>query len=143
MMNRQQKHHSYLFFASASVLVGLFLNLFLFACTPSKSKSTGQGDPSTANQTTAKLSPEAEKLELITHGQKVYSQNCVACHNPNPKLDGSVGPAIYGSSLELVSARVLRAAYPPGYKPKRPSGQMPAFAGLEKDIPALHAFLNQ
>ncbi len=86
---------------------------------------------------------EMQKVNLVEKGQKVYSQNCVACHNPNPKLDGAIGPSLYGSSLELISARVLKASYPAGYKPKRTSSLMPALAGLEKEIPALHAFLNQ
>ena len=138
-MKKQLKEYYKLFFASASVLA----SLLLLACPQPDAKSSSKKDPSSASQQPSQISPEAEKLNLITRGQKVYSQNCVACHNPNPKQDGAVGPAIYGSSLELVSARVLRAAYPPGYKPKRPTGQMPAFAGLEKEIPALHAFLNQ
>jgi mono/diheme cytochrome c family protein len=79
---------------------------------------------------------------LESRGRAVYTSNCIACHNPNPSLDGSLGPAIAGSGLDLISYRVLTRAYPPGYKPKRKSGVMPAFPQLEKDIPGLHAYLN-
>jgi mono/diheme cytochrome c family protein len=119
--------------ASASVVAG-FLS---FSCTKSTLPQNITSSPA------QQLSPEAEKITLLEHGQKLYSQNCIACHNPNPKLDGAVGPAIYGSSLELLKARILKGAYPPRYKPKRPSAQMPVLTGLEKEIPALHAFLNQ
>ena len=78
----------------------------------------------------------------VDRGRSVYAANCTACHNANPRLDGAVGPAIHGSSLELLEARVLRAAYPAGYKPKRETHLMPAMPFLKDDIPALHAYLN-
>ena len=51
-------------------------------------------------------------------GRAIYLSNCAACHNPDPSKDGSVGPAIKGASRELIEARLMRASYPPGYKPK-------------------------
>lgn len=63
-------------------------------------------------------------------GKQVYQTNCIACHNVDPKKDGSVGPSVFGSSKELVEARVLRADYPPNYKPKRSTRMMPPFPGL-------------
>ena len=75
-------------------------------------------------------------------GLRVYRVNCTACHNVDPAVDGSVGPAIKGSSRELIEARVLRAEYPPGYTPKRDSKLMPAQPHLAKDIDALAAFLE-
>ncbi len=81
--------------------------------------------------------------QLKERGKVIYVSSCIACHNVDPSKDGSVGPAIKGSSLELISARVLRAAYPAGYKPKRETAQMPALPHLEKEIPALHAYLNE
>jgi mono/diheme cytochrome c family protein len=84
----------------------------------------------------------AKEPDPVARGQAVYLSNCAACHNVNPKLDGSVGPAIAGSSLELVRARVLKASYPDGYVPKRSTGQMPAFPHLEKEVQALYTFLN-
>ena len=79
---------------------------------------------------------------LASRGKSVYLSVCIACHNPDPTLDGSVGPAVAFSSLELITARVMRAEYPSGYKPKRSSAMMAALPMYEKDIPALHAYLN-
>jgi mono/diheme cytochrome c family protein len=79
---------------------------------------------------------------LEATGKGVYLSNCIACHNPDPRIAGSIGPDIANSSLELVRARVTKAEYPPGYTPKRDSKMMPAFPQLEKDVDALHAYLN-
>ncbi len=78
----------------------------------------------------------------VERGRRVYVANCVACHNPDPTKDGTIGPAIAGSSLALVEARVLRAEYPPGYTPKRPSALMPAQPYLKPDVPDLAAYLG-
>ncbi|MDG2050969.1 MAG: cytochrome c [Myxococcota bacterium] len=76
-------------------------------------------------------------------GKAIYLNVCIACHNANPALDGSVGPAIAGSSEALLEAKVLHGTYPPGYKPKRPgSGAMPRFPHLADQIPALAAYLD-
>jgi mono/diheme cytochrome c family protein len=80
---------------------------------------------------------------LVARGRSVYMTNCIMCHHTDPARDGNVGPALAGSSLELLQFRVLQIQYPPGYKPKRPTRLMPALPHLENDIPALHAFLNQ
>ena len=84
-----------------------------------------------------------EQKVLVEKGKTVYLTYCIACHNMDPHLSGSVGPDLHGSSLELVTARVLRAEYPPNYKPKRTTQQMAPFEDLKDDIPAIHAFLNQ
>ncbi|MBC7427621.1 MAG: cytochrome c [Bacteriovorax sp.] len=89
-----------------------------------------------------KNSPPAAPLSALeSRGKGVFMSNCIACHNPNPSLDGSIGPAIAGSSLELLQTRVLTRGYPPGYKPKRTSGVMPDFPQLKDDIPAIQAYL--
>jgi mono/diheme cytochrome c family protein len=75
-------------------------------------------------------------------GRAVYVANCVACHNNDPSKDGPIGPAIKGSSKELIEARALRASYPPNYKPKRPTKIMPPFPFLESEIPYLAAYLS-
>ena len=75
-------------------------------------------------------------------GKKVYLAQCIACHNSNPSKDGPLGPAIRGSSRELIEARVLRAAYPPGYKPKRSGTIMKPMPQLAPVIPDLAAFLK-
>lgn len=84
----------------------------------------------------------AGPVDLVEAGRSRYQQNCTACHNSNPKLDGAVGPAVYGSSLELLQARVLTATYPAGYTAKRPTHLMVALPFLKDEIPALHAYLN-
>jgi mono/diheme cytochrome c family protein len=76
-------------------------------------------------------------------GRQVYMATCIACHNRDPKLPGSVGPAIAGSSRELVEDRVLHLTYPPGYKPKQPTHKMRALPQLAPYIDDLTAFLDQ
>ncbi len=83
----------------------------------------------------------ASPAALAERGRQIYKLNCIACHNPNPAVDGVLGPAIAGSSLELLSARVVHAKYPDGYKPKRETISMPAFPQLAAELPALHAYL--
>lgn len=114
-------------FNRGQILIWPFLISFIFlGCT---------------KQQPSNRSPEEEKLYL--QGKKVYMTVCVTCHNQDPKLDGSIGPANFGSSLELLNAKIVRGEYPPGYKPKRETQLMPAFEEHAKDIEALHVFLNQ
>jgi mono/diheme cytochrome c family protein len=77
----------------------------------------------------------------VARGERAYRANCVICHAPDPRQDGTAGPAIAGSSLELVEARVLRAEYPAGYRPKRSSKLMPPLAFLAPEVPYLAAYL--
>jgi mono/diheme cytochrome c family protein len=86
-------------------------------------------------------SPIPPENPLAEQGKRVYLANCIACHNPDPAKNGVIGPAIAGSSLELLKARVLEAKYPPGYKPKRESNSMAPLPHLKADLPALQAFL--
>ena len=76
-------------------------------------------------------------------GRMVYMTNCVVCHNPNPNLAGNLGPAIAGSSRELVEDRVLDLKYPPGYTPKRTTHVMRAIPQLKDQIDNLMAFLAE
>ena len=78
----------------------------------------------------------------VKRGRAVYLANCVACHNNDPARDGPIGPAIRGSSRELLLARVLTSDYPPNYRPKRPTKIMPQFPFLKDEIPNLTAYLN-
>jgi len=78
---------------------------------------------------------------LVKRGQQVYAINCTACHAPEPTLAGPVGPAVAGSPLALLEAKVLRNEYPPGYTPVRSTSAMVPFAHLEPDLPALAAYL--
>ena len=75
-------------------------------------------------------------------GKRAYVANCIACHNADPTKEGTLGPALAGSPLALVEARVMRAEYPPGYTPKRGSSLMPAQPFLKKDVPDLAAYLE-
>jgi mono/diheme cytochrome c family protein len=84
----------------------------------------------------------ADKVDPVEVGRSAYLANCIACHNADPTKDGSVGPAIAGSSPELVEARVTRAAYPPGYTPKRTTQLMPAQPFLKDMVPNLAAYLG-
>ena len=86
-----------------------------------------------------KSAADATPAEL---GKRAYVANCIACHNPDPAKDGTIGPALAGSSLALVEARIMRAEYPPGYTPKRDSHLMPAQPFLKNDVPALAAYLE-
>lgn len=86
--------------------------------------------------------PLTEAQALFERGKIVYQANCIACHNSDPSKAGSVGPAIRGSSKELIEARILHAAYPPGYQPKRDTHLMPPLPHLAKDIEALARFLS-
>lgn len=102
--------------------------LLLFSCTKKQEVPAG-----------SELTP----AQSIERGKSVYNLNCTACHNADPAKDGSTGPAIANSTKELLETRVLKATYPPDYKPKRDTKQMPALPHLEKEIPALTSFLNQ
>lgn len=85
---------------------------------------------------------ERPLTDLEKKGKTVYATNCTSCHNPDPRRPGSLGPEIADSSLELLKARVLHKSYPAGYKPKRDSKLMPELPFLEKDLPALEAYLK-
>lgn len=107
-------------------IISLLACLFLGAC--EKSTSSLSGNPLLDSQ--------------IAKGKAVYSSSCTACHNINPRLPGSLGPEVFGSSKELIEARVLSATYPVGYKPKRETHQMVAMPHLKNEIENLAAFLN-
>lgn len=95
----------------------------LFAC------SSGEegGDPNAA---------------LIARGRVVYETNCTACHARDPRQPGPVGPPNACSSLALLSAKVLRNEYPPGYTPKRDTRAMIPLAHLAQELPAIAAYLQ-
>ena len=90
----------------------------------------------------SKESKETSKDPDWERGRAVYVANCVACHNNDPSKDGPIGPAIKGSSKELIEDRVLNTSYPPNYKPKRTTKVMPKFPFLKDQIPYLAAYLR-
>lgn len=75
-------------------------------------------------------------------GRQVYLSQCTSCHALDPSQPGPVGPEIKGSSRELLEARMLRGAYPQGYKPKRPTAVMPPQPQAAGDIAALAEYLR-
>ncbi|HEY8121783.1 MAG TPA: cytochrome c [Myxococcota bacterium] len=79
---------------------------------------------------------------LVKRGKVVFETNCTACHSPDPRLDGPVGPGNACASSELLHAKVLRNEYPPGYAPKRDTQAMAPLPHLEKELPALAAYLQ-
>ena len=79
---------------------------------------------------------------LADRGRQVYLSQCTTCHGPDPATNGPVGPAIKGSTKELLESKVVRGAYPPGYEPKRPTQVMPPQPQLAQDVPALAEFLK-
>ena len=94
----------------------------VLACGPSGEDGAG-GDP------------------LVKRGRAVYAANCTACHAHDPCRDGNLGPAIAGSSRELLEARVVHGTYPPGYTPKRDTKAMIPLPHLEGEIDALAAYV--
>ena len=127
-------------------VVGLVMSL---GCSEAAKEQTGAGSASSAGEVQAvnstSNSPGVEtdtaQAKLIARGRAVYVSNCSACHNPDPRLPGSLGPDVAGSSEELLEARLLRNSYPQGYTPKRDSGVMMALPYLKDDIGALAAYL--
>jgi mono/diheme cytochrome c family protein len=89
----------------------------------------------------AATAPPADPVALAEKGRTYYLSSCIACHNSDPAVDGALGPAVAGSSSELIEARVMHAEYPAGYTPKRDTRVMVAMPFLEKQLPALAAYL--
>lgn len=75
-------------------------------------------------------------------GKRLYATHCTACHAADPKKEGAVGPAIWGSSAELLERRLVHGDYPAGYAPKRQTKIMTLLPFLKDQIPNLHAYLN-
>ncbi len=82
------------------------------------------------------LSPEAEQ------GRQVYLAQCTVCHAADPAQAGPVGPPVRGSSRELLEAKLLRGAYPPGYQPRRPTSVMPRMPQVAGQLDELAAYLS-
>lgn len=82
------------------------------------------------------------QAELVEAGRSVYNANCIACHAMDPRQDGALGPAVAGSPLELIEARVMRAEYPEGYPPKRATRVMVPMPHLKDRLPELAAYLG-
>lgn len=107
----------------------ILLGLFFMSC----SKQT---DPAAI----AKL----EGKQLIDHGKNIYGEYCVSCHGMNPHRDGPLGPGMTGSSIELLTRRVVHGDYPEGYQPKRKTQLMKEapMPELKHDIKAIKAYID-
>jgi mono/diheme cytochrome c family protein len=125
---------------SAGRAVLLAAGLLLAACGPDDKAATtggaGGGAASPAGAQVAAAGGDGAR------GKQVWLAQCVVCHGLDPAKDGPVGPAVKGASRELLDARVLHAAYPPGYKPKRETKVMPARPDLVATIPDLAVYLR-
>lgn len=74
----------------------------------------------------------AGKIEpLYRHGRAVYRIRCVGCHNSDPNLPGTVGPALKGVSKELLFNRL-----------KNGKGSMPAQPNTLKHLEPLWEYLR-
>jgi mono/diheme cytochrome c family protein len=120
-----------------------------WGCPMMRSPVTPPADPGAPPAATGDVGSSAESPRQAQplagsakRGQQVYLARCTACHSADPGRNGPVGPAVKGSAIDLVRARVLRAAYPPGYVPKRPTRIMPAQPDLAPWIVDLAAFLR-
>jgi mono/diheme cytochrome c family protein len=86
--------------------------------------------------------PPQNEDPAVARGRQAYMGTCIACHNMNPALDGAIGPAVKGAPPPLLEAKILRGAYPDGYKPKRDTKVMPPQPAMANSIADLAAFLN-
>mgnify|MGYP001586355494 CR=1 FL=1 len=110
-------------------VIMILIGISLGGCTKRPPVETSSGEPVSA-------------ADLVEQGKTAYNKTCIACHNVDPAKDGGIGPAVAGSSRELLEARILKASYPAGYTPKRDSRAMPAQPHLKDDIAALAAYLE-
>ena len=83
---------------------------------------------------------------LLDKGKRLYLANCIQCHNRDPNLKGSMGPEVVDAPLEVMYSKVMTGLYPAklpaGFVPKRKSRAMRKIPKLEKDIPAIHAWVQ-
>jgi mono/diheme cytochrome c family protein len=118
--------------------------MLAIACSEEGTKAS----PSTASKggaatpaPTSDSDSSPEPADLVSDGKQAYLSSCIACHNADPKLDGALGPSVAGASEPLLRARILYGEYPEGYQPKRQTRSMVPMPFLEKQIPAIAAYL--
>ncbi|MBY0401283.1 cytochrome c [Myxococcota bacterium] len=107
--------------------------------TPAAAPTAAEGGATPAQA--APVDPRSPE-ELAAAGRSTYNANCIACHAMDPRTDGALGPAVAGSPLELIEARVMRAEYPAGYTPKRTTRVMVPMPHLQPKLPELAAYLG-
>ena len=86
---------------------------------------------------------ESALSELAERGKHYYQNVCVACHNGDPRIDGTLGPAIAGASRALIEAKLMRGEYPGDYDPKSATAAMPRFEYLRGEIDSIAAYLAE
>ena len=118
----------------------LFYTLLLIMLIPNCEKKNIEKENAKADQN--KLTKTVALTTDIEKGRMVYFANCVSCHNNNPKKPGSIGPEVYGVSIDVLTQKIVSGKYPENYRPKRPSKIMPEMPHLNKEISNLHAFIN-
>ena len=118
----------------------LFIALLLIMLISNCEKKNIENKNAKADQ--KKLTKTVALTTDIEKGRMVYFANCVSCHNNNPKKPGSIGPEVYGVTIDVLTQKIVYGKYPENYRPKRPSKIMPAMPHLNKEISNLHAFIN-
>ena len=118
----------------------LFFALLLIMLVSNCEKKSIEQEEAEADQ--KKLNNTVALTTDIEKGRMVYFANCVSCHNNNPKKPGSIGPEVYGASIDVVAQKIVFGKYPENYSPKRTSKIMPLMPHLKKEISNLHAFIN-
>ena len=118
----------------------LFFALLLIMLVSNCDKKSIEQEESKAEQ--KKLNYTVSITTDIEKGRMVYFANCVSCHNNNPKKPGSIGPEVYGASIDVLTQKIVFGKYPENYRPKRTSKIMPLMPHLNKEISNLHAFIN-
>ena len=118
----------------------LFFSLLMIMFVSNCEKKSIEQEEAEAEQ--KKLNKTVALTTDIEKGRMVYFANCVSCHNNNPRKPGSIGPEVYGVSIDVLSQKIVSGKYPENYIPKRTSKIMPSMPHLSKDISNLHAFIN-
>ena len=119
-----------------------FFSLLLIILISSCEKKSIKQEEAESEPDQKKLNNNIALTTDIEKGRMVYFVNCVSCHNNNPKKPGSIGPEVYGVSIDVLTQKIVSGKYPENYNPKRTSKIMPLMPHLKKEIPNLHAFIN-
>ncbi len=120
----------------------LFFALLLIMLISSCEKKSIKQEETESEPDPKKLNNVIVLTTDIEKGRMVYFANCVSCHNNNPKKPGSIGPEVYGASIDVLTQKIVFGKYPENYSPKRTSKLMLLMPHLKKEISNLHAFIN-
>ena len=118
----------------------LFFVILLMSLVSNCEKKNLKQEEAEAEQ--KKLNKTVALTTDIEKGRMVYFANCVSCHNNNPRKPGSIGPEVYGVSIDVLTQKIVSGKYPENYRPKRTSKIMPLMPHLNSEISNLYAFIN-